>query len=310
MATPAQKLTTIRGVAAALASAALAVFALALPAGADARATGEPTLMVHGLDPIGRASADCRSWQPMADAFERWGRDGPSLTLAYYARDVNCSLSIDGHGNHRAHHGAGGHDRRGHSHNADASIRHLGHHLAWFIHDRYARRRQRVDLVGNSMGGLVIRYALHKVGQGAADFPPRLLVDDVVTLGTPHDGARLAHLCPYALECREMRPGSQLLDELRRFARDPQASGGTDWTTIGSYLDRIVSERSAVQMDARRRVIYRPSMKIGHSDYRRDTSSYLNAAVDQRDRGQPWRRRGNAPHVVRWVYDALTGDSG
>ncbi len=299
--------TTARALACA-ALVALAGGLLASQTAANVRAASEPTLMVHGLDPIGRASADCRAWQPMIDAFARWGRRGTSLTLAYYGRDVNCSLSIDAHGSHRAHHGEGAHDGSGHSHTADASIRHLGYHLAWFIHDRYSRKRQRVDLVGNSMGGLVIRYALHKVQQRAAGFPPRLLVDDVVTLGTPHGGAVLAHLCPYALECREMRPGSRLLDELGRSARDPQAHGGTDWTTIGSYVDRIVSERSALAMDARRRVLYRPTMGIGHSDYRADTSPTLNADVDQRERGLPWRRLGNAPHVVRWVYDALTGD--
>ncbi len=310
MATPALTGLAIRAIVAALACAALVTATIAFPTAAGARAAGETTLMVHGLDPIGRASADCRSWQPMVDAFARGGGRGPSLTLAYYARDVNCSLSIDGHGSHRAHHGGGGHGSSGRSHTADASIRHLGHHLAWFIHDRYTRRRKSVDLVGNSMGGLVIRYALHKVEQRSADFPPRLLVDDVVTLGTPHGGALLAHLCPYALECREMRPGSRLLNELGRFARDPQATNGTDWTTIGSYVDRIVSEGSAVDMDAHRRVVYRTKMGIGHSDYRRDTSPNLDADVDHRERGQPWTRRRDAPHVVRLVYHALTGSSG
>lgn len=304
---PTHRRRALRG-AALLALAALAAALLALAAAASARATGETTLMVHGLDPIGRASADCRSWQPMVDAFRRWGRRGPSLTLAYYGRDVNCSRSIDGHGSHHTHHGQSGHDRG--SHTANASIRHLGHHLAWFVYDRYSRSRRSVDLVGNSMGGLVIRYALHRVEEGAAGFPPRLLVDDVVTLGTPHGGALLAHLCPYALQCREMRPGSRLLAELAHFARDPQALGGTDWTTIGSHGDRIVSERSAVDMDARHRVLYRSRMGIGHGDYRRDTSTSLNADVDYRHRGQSWSRRGDAPHVVRWVYSALTRGSG
>jgi triacylglycerol esterase/lipase EstA (alpha/beta hydrolase family) len=43
------------------------------------------------------------------------------------------------------------------------------------------------------MGGLIARYALARVQRGHRRFPPRLWIPNVVTLGTPHRGAPLAH---------------------------------------------------------------------------------------------------------------------
>jgi pimeloyl-ACP methyl ester carboxylesterase len=49
---------------------------------------------------------------------------------------------------------------------------------------------QRLDLVGHSMGGLVVRSACHEGAQRGAAWLPQ--VRTVVTLGTPHHGAPLA----------------------------------------------------------------------------------------------------------------------
>ena len=45
-----------------------------------------------------------------------------------------------------------------------------------------------VDIVAHSMGGLITRVALLGSAQGWEGFPPKLDVNNVVTLSTPHRG--------------------------------------------------------------------------------------------------------------------------
>ena len=55
--------------------------------------------------------------------------------------------------------------------------------------DRWPRPIERVALLAHSMGGLVVRSALHYAEQAGHRWPSRL--DDLVFLGTPHHGAPL-----------------------------------------------------------------------------------------------------------------------
>ena len=72
--------------------------------------------------------------------------------------------------------------------------------------DRLFSKGQKFDLVAFSMGGLVSRYYLQRLGGVER-------VDRFVTLSTPHRGTWLAHLIPNA-GCRQMRPRSEFLREL------------------------------------------------------------------------------------------------
>jgi hypothetical protein len=157
----------------------------------------------------------------------------------YYSNDVNCDLKIPG-------------DR-------NRSIRLLGQDLAWDIYMRYSRYGMPVDVLGHSMGGLVIRAAIFGTQRQEGGFPPCLYVEDVTTLATPHAGLILAPLlCSLLdgpLQCREMRAGSSFLDWLREpGGRNPQAASGTDWTLIGFDDDLVVPAGSAVPAD----------MPVGH----------------------------------------------
>jgi triacylglycerol lipase len=64
----------------------------------------------------------------------------------------------------------------------------------------------RIRLVGHSLGGLIARYYVQRLGGDAR-------VSTLVTLGTPHQGTHLARLLPLRLT-RQLRPGSELLAEL------------------------------------------------------------------------------------------------
>lgn len=73
---------------------------------------------------------------------------------------------------------------------------------------------EKVDLVGQSMGGLVIRAYL-------AENSGRAKIRRVVTLGSPHRGSKLAVFGP-GQAAREMVPGSTFLESLNQGVQIPQ----------------------------------------------------------------------------------------
>ena len=87
----------------------------------------------------------------------------------------------------------------------DRPIQDIARDLARYVHTAYTRNGEPVDIVAHSMGGLVTRVALLGSAQGWEGFPPRLDVDNVVTLGTPHQDVAVpsAHPSP-----RPLLPGS------------------------------------------------------------------------------------------------------
>ncbi|MFJ2820231.1 esterase/lipase family protein [Streptomyces toxytricini] len=68
--------------------------------------------------------------------------------------------------------------------------------------------RERVDLVGHSLGGLVGRYYVQRLGGDAR-------VRTLVTLGSPHSGTRVAPFMDAHPLVRQIRPDSPLIAELR-----------------------------------------------------------------------------------------------
>jgi triacylglycerol lipase len=95
---------------------------------------------------------------------------------------------------------------------------------------------ERVHLVGHSMGGLVARYYVQRMGGDER-------VHTLVTLGTPHAGTRSAHLLPMRL-CRQLRPGSDLLAELA----GPAPGCRTRFVALWSDLDQLIVPRAAAQV--------------------------------------------------------------
>lgn len=93
---------------------------------------------------------------------------------------------------------------------------------------------ERVHVVGHSLGGLVARYYVQRLGGDAR-------VHTLVTLGSPHDGTLPAYALPHPL-VRQMRPGSDLVRELC----EPAPACRTRFVAVWSDLDQmIVPSRSA-----------------------------------------------------------------
>ncbi|MFF4586865.1 lipase family alpha/beta hydrolase [Streptomyces sp. NPDC001388] len=87
----------------------------------------------------------------------------------------------------------------------------------------------RVDVVGHSLGGLIARYYVQRLG---GDVRVRTLV----TLGTPHSGTRVAPLANAHPIVRQMRPGSQVIEELSR----PAPGCRTHFVSFWSDLDHLM----------------------------------------------------------------------
>ncbi|MFG2499884.1 esterase/lipase family protein [Streptomyces sp. NPDC048441] len=86
-----------------------------------------------------------------------------------------------------------------------------------------------VDIVGHSLGGLIARYYAQRLGGDAR-------VRTLVTLGTPHEGTRVVPLADAHPIVRQMRPGSDVIEELR----EPAPGCRTRFVSFWSDLDQLM----------------------------------------------------------------------
>jgi triacylglycerol lipase len=91
--------------------------------------------------------------------------------------------------------------------NGRAALSELAQQLEAYIHAMFGADEP-VDLVGFSMGGLVSRYYLQRLGGMER-------VRRLVTIGTPHYGTWSAYVLG-SPGVRNMRPGSAFLEDLNR----------------------------------------------------------------------------------------------
>jgi hypothetical protein len=242
----------------------------------------KPVIFIHGSDWFAPYGVDCpRQFATMKQRFRDYGQTGPLIAVSYYRFDTRCDENIGTHGSHAVHYSSG-HDATG-GHTGNTNIRHLAYHLAWFIYDRFTSHGTAVDVVGHSMGPLMIQYALAMTERHSPDFPPRLLVEDVVSLAGPFAGVKAIINTCHTRQCAEMRAGSDLLTWLHRYAWEPDGEGGTDWTAVSSADDNYVSAGSGVAMGACHRIIYLTTSNVEHADLLHDASGSITADVRRWD---------------------------
>ncbi|WCN02796.1 esterase/lipase family protein [Streptomyces sp. M92] len=97
---------------------------------------------------------------------------------------------------------------------------------------------ERVDVVGHSLGGLIARYYVQRLGGD-------LRVRTLVTLGTPHAGTRVVPLANAHPIVRQMRPGSAVIEELTR----PSPGCRTRFVSFWSDLDRVMDPLETACLD-------------------------------------------------------------
>ncbi|WP_381794822.1 esterase/lipase family protein [Streptomyces niveus] len=111
----------------------------------------------------------------------------------------------------------------------------LGRH----IEEICARTGHReVDIVGHSLGGLIARYYVQRLD---GDTKVRTLV----TMGTPHAGTAAIPLASAHPVVRQMRPGSDLIEELR----EPAPGCRTRFVSFWSDLDQVMSPVGAARVE-------------------------------------------------------------
>ncbi|MET8167071.1 alpha/beta fold hydrolase [Streptomyces sp. NPDC005329] len=91
-----------------------------------------------------------------------------------------------------------------------------------------------VDVVGHSLGGLIARYYVQRLGGDGR-------VRTLVTLGTPHSGTRVAPLANAHPIVRQMRPGSELIEELSRPAPGCRTQFVSFWSDLDHLMDPLES---------------------------------------------------------------------
>jgi triacylglycerol lipase len=109
----------------------------------------------------------------------------------------------------------------------NARLEDLAAQLAEFI-DREAPKGK-VDLIGFSMGGLVSRYYVQRLGGVER-------VSHFVTMAAPHHGTQVAHLT-FGAGVTQMRPGSAFLTDLDR---DADVLRRVKFTSFYTPLDTII----------------------------------------------------------------------
>lgn len=95
-----------------------------------------------------------------------------------------------------------------------------------------------VDIVGHSLGGLIARYYVQRLGGDQR-------VRTLVTLGAPHGGTAVAPLASAHPIVRQMRTGSAPIEELRR----PAPGCRTRFVSFWSELDRVIVPAEAARID-------------------------------------------------------------
>ncbi|MFI1811993.1 lipase family alpha/beta hydrolase [Streptomyces sp. NPDC020422] len=95
-----------------------------------------------------------------------------------------------------------------------------------------------VDLVGHSLGGLIARYYVQRLGGDAR-------VRTLVMLGTPHSGTRFVPLADAHPLVRQMRPGSEVLRELA----GPAPGIRTRFVSFWSDLDQVMVPAETARLD-------------------------------------------------------------
>jgi len=96
---------------------------------------------------------------------------------------------------------------------------------------------ERIHVIGHSMGGIIARYYVQRMGGDAR-------VHTLVTLGSPHGGTRAAHLLPRGV-CRQLTPRSDVIAELAQ----PAAGCRTRFVSFWSDLDGLISPKASARID-------------------------------------------------------------
>lgn len=239
-------------VAVALTVAAVLGVLTAAPAEARTDTKSKPILFVHGYNPISN-STDCGGeFDDMISRLRAQGFTGQMIKVGFYSGDVNCNVNLRSYGSFG---------------NSD-SWKQIAKAFSNYVYTQFTSKGIAVDVVGYSMGGLITRGGIHGAQKREAGFSAPIDVEDVVTLGTPHNGAAwYSNACLWG-QCSSLKPGATDIKWLNQNG-NPQGRNGTEFTTIASNGDWVTPTASGLYMSipAARKVTYSNVPHTGSSNY-------------------------------------------
>lgn len=160
------------------------------------------------------------------------------------------------------------------SYDSEASAVSAAHAIARAVDKLQARTGSaRVDVVSHSLGAIASRYYVEQLGGDAH-------VDAWVSLAGVNDGTVWAYGCILLASCRDMVPGSGVLDTL---ARDFRPDGAVRFATWWSPCDPVIVPSGAATIPGARNT---ETACLGHSDLKTDATVFGQVArfVGQRHR--------------------------
>ncbi|HEX5586807.1 MAG TPA: alpha/beta fold hydrolase [Acidimicrobiia bacterium] len=166
------------------------------------------------------------------------------------------------------------------SYDSEASSVSAAHVIARAVARLEARTgAARVDVVSHSLGAIASRYYVEQLGGDAH-------VDAWVSLAGVNDGTLWAYGCYLLASCRDMAPGSSVLDTL---ARDFRPDGSVRFATWWSPCDPMIVPSSAATIPGAQNT---ETACLGHSDLKTDPTVFGQVArfVGQRHRPVLGRR--------------------
>jgi len=229
----------------------------AAPAEARTDTRSKPILFVHGYNPLSN-STDCGGdFDTMISQLRSQGFTGQMIKVGFYSGDVNCNVNLRSYGSFG---------------NSD-SWKQISKAFSNYVYTQFTSRGIAVDVVGYSMGGLITRGGVYGAQKGESGFSAPIDVEDVVTLGTPHNGAAwYSNACLWG-QCSSLKPGATDINWLNQNG-NPQGKNGTEFTTIASNGDWVTPTASGLYMSipSSNKVTYSNVPHTGSSNYMHTSS--------------------------------------
>ena len=264
----------------------LSPFAAGTASAATTAAFHTPVIIVHGYGSCQNVSTTMEG--PFAEQYYTGTAASDLHEISYYGCDVNGE-SIQGYGPLNNPNCVSSNQvlnllcpvdlRSPDNDYLNTDMRRFSYELAWYLYNNYGAYRP-VDLVGHSMGGLIITYALQQIAAHNVLYPPALSVQTVVTFSTPFAGANLG---TSTLQARQMAPSgsdSIIPGILAAGAKQMYAGKYTIWAAEGSSAGcDVIPASSTLALHGETFVADYASPCYGHVDYLWDAFKPADATV-------------------------------
>jgi Putative serine esterase (DUF676) len=290
--------------------------------------TGPPQaiLFVHGYSVVIDAGVlalgggtDCSQYfKNFSDSFGAWGYKGNLESIGYYEKDTNCTYKLNNFSygksgnpsvNVNLHFG-----NSLESIDQGTSIRHLGYLLSWYIYHKYSKFNQAVSIVAHSMGGLISRYATCMSANKDPDFPEKLYIKSLITIGTPNNGT-LFGLYP-TFQSNEMLSNSETLNSINscdNWTLEIQnrlkiGSRGVNFTTG----DGVVSAESATFGGTGKQIVYIDPILAhifgfpGYLSELEDTNIGFATIETRNSNSETWKKLSGEMRIGELIYNTAT----